>query len=394
MPEPVRIVHVITRLIVGGAQENTMLTAAMLDPARFAVDVISGPQTGPEGSLIEEVRARGIPLTIVPGLVREINPFQDFIALLSLYKLMRRGKYAIVHTHSSKAGVVGRLAAWLAGVPIIVHTVHGWGFHDQMGRAARILYVGLEKLVEPITDRLIVVSPRNAEKGLQAGIASPTKYRTIRSGIDIERFSRPQVPPAQVRASLGILPSALLVITVTRLVAQKAPLDFIAAASRVAQMVPGAHFLVVGDGPLRPQVEGAIRDMGLAGCVTLAGLRRDVPDLLGAADLFTLSSLWEGLPRVVLQAMAAGKPVVVTAVDGSAEVIQDGINGLLVPPGAPDDLAMGMVSLLRDPARRAEMGYRGQQSVLDAGIAPFSVHRMVLDIEDLYQELLQAKGIS
>lgn len=384
MPKPIRVLHVITRLIVGGAQENTMLTSAMLDPARFAVDLVSGPQTGPEGSLIEQVRARGVPLTILPSLVRQVNPLQDLHALFSLWKFMRRGRYAIVHTHSSKAGILGRVAAWLAGVPIIIHTVHGWGFHDHMGTATRLLYVCLEKLVEPMTDRLVVVSPRNTEKGLKAGIASPDKYLTIRSGIDIDRFAHPRTPAAQVRASLGIPASALVVITVTRLVPQKAPLDFLAAASRVAERVPHARFLVVGDGPMRAQVERAIQDMGLAERVVLTGLRRDVPDLLGAADVFVLSSLWEGLPRVILQAMAAGKPVVVTAADGNAEVVQDGSNGLLVPPGMPAELAKGIVTLLSDPVRSAEMGRRGQHSVL-----PFDRRKMVSDIERLYLDLMQ-----
>lgn len=363
-----------------------MFTAAMLDPTRWAVDIISGPQTGTEGSLIEEVKARGIPLTIVPSLVRQIDVLKNLTSIFALWKCIRREKYTIVHTHSSMGGFVGRLAAWLAGVPIIVHTVHGWAFHDWMRPVTRWLYVTMEKLAVPITDRLIVVSPKNAEKGLASGIAEPDKYLTIRSGIDVERFAHPQVEAAAIRELFGISESAPLVITVTRLAPQKAPLDFVAAAAQVIGIVPDARFLIVGDGPMRAEVEAVIQRTGLNGRVVLAGLRRDVPDLLGAANVFVLSSLWEGLPRVILQAMAAGKPVVATEADGSGEVIEDGTNGFLVSPGEPDELARAITSLLLDPEKAAEMGQAGRNAV-----HPFGVQKMVSDIQMLYLELLQKK---
>ena len=260
-----RVLHIITRLIIGGAQENTMLTAALLDPASFAVDVVSGPQTGPEGSLIEEVRARGVPLTIEPLLVREISPLRDVRALLALYHHIRRGHYAVVHTHSSKAGILGRWAAWLARTPVIVHTVHGWGHHDRQHPLVRRLFIWLERASQRITDKLIVVSPRNIEKGLADGIANPDKYVTIRSGIELDRFGHPQVSPRETRAALGIPLGAPVVGSVTRLSPQKAPLDFVRAASIVAQSVPEAWLVMVGDGPLRAEVEALAAELGLTG---------------------------------------------------------------------------------------------------------------------------------
>ncbi len=386
---PIRVLHPITRLIVGGAQENTMLTAQLLNPARWQVDVLSGPQTGREGSLIETVRERGIPLIIEPSLVREVNPLQDLRALFRLARLMRQGRYTIVHTHSSKAGIVGRWAAKLAGVPIIVHTVHGWGHHDRQHPLIRAYYILLEKLTLPITDKLIVVSPLNTEKGLADGIGRPEHYTVIRSGIELERFGHPQVDRATTRAAWNIPLDAPVVGTVTRLSAQKAPLDFVRAAAQVAAAVPNVYFLVVGDGPLRAEVEQLARDLGISERLVLTGLRRDVPEQLAAMDIFALSSLWEGLPRVLPQAMASGLPVVATATDGSIEAVTDGENGFLVPPGQPAVLAESLIRLLRDPALARQMGEAGRHRV-----AEFDVRTMVAQIDQLYQELLAKKGLA
>jgi glycosyltransferase involved in cell wall biosynthesis len=377
------VLHIITRLIVGGAQENTMLTADLLDPERWDVDVVSGPQTGPEGSLIEEVRERGVPLTIEPNLVREVNPLKDLLALLALYRHIRRGRYAVVHTHSGKAGMLGRWAAWLARTPVIIHTVHGWSHHERQHPLARRFFILLEQITAPITDKLIVVSPLNTEKGLRDNIATPEKYITIRSGIDLEHFRQPERPPKAVRAELGIPQDAPVVGTVTRLSAQKAPLDFVTAAAGVAEQRPDVHFVVVGDGPLRAEVEAEIAAQGLSERVHLTGLRRDVPDLMHSFDLFALSSLWEGLPRVLPQAMAAGLPIVATAVDGNAEAVTDGVNGFLTSPGNPQAFAEALLDLLADPELAARMGQAGLHRVEE-----FSARKMVSDIEALYQALL------
>jgi glycosyltransferase involved in cell wall biosynthesis len=368
-----------------------MLTADLLDEDRYDVDVVSGPQTGPEGSLIEEVRARGVPLTIEPNLVREVNPTKDLRGLLALYRHIRRGRYAVVHTHSGKAGMLGRWAAWLAGLagprPVIIHTVHGWSHHERQHPLARRLFILLEQLTAPITDKLIVVSPLNTEKGLRDGIARPEKYLVIRSGIDLERFRHPERPRETVRDELGIPRDAPVVGTVTRLSEQKAPLDFVAAAARVSQRRPNTHFIVVGDGPLRDQVKAAISAQGLDQRVHLTGLRRDVPDLMHSFNVFALSSLWEGLPRVLPQAMAAALPIVATAADGNAEAVEHGVNGLLTPPGDPDPFAHALLKLLDDSELAQRMGQAGLEMV-DA----FGARKMVRDIEALYEELLAGKS--
>jgi glycosyltransferase involved in cell wall biosynthesis len=380
----IRVLQVITRLIIGGAQETVMLIADMLDKDHYQVEVVSGPQTGPEGSLIEEIRRRGIPLTILPDLVREIDFVKDCRAFWKLYKMMKTGDFDIVHTNSSKAGILGRWAAWLAKVPVVVHTVHGWGHHEYQRAFVRKLFVWLEKISAAITDKLIVVSPHNIEKGLADRIASRDKYITIRSGIELDEFMHPSMERPAMRALLDISPEALVVGTVTRLSPQKAPADFVMAAIATAEAMPSAHFVIVGDGPLRGQLEAMIAQAGLQHRFHLTGLRRDIPELLAAFDAFVLTSLWEGLPRVLPQAMAAGLPIVATAVDGTAEVVINGDNGILVPPGDRQKLSEAITSLLCDRRTAANMGKNGRSRV-----AEFSAQKMAEDIDRLYQTLLQ-----
>lgn len=383
MSTRIRVLHPITRLIIGGAQENTMLTAQLLDNAEWDVTIISGPQTGVEGSLIETVQEQGIPLTLEPTLVRELNPVKDLLAVFRLMRFMKQGGYTIVHTHSSKAGIVGRWAAKLAGVPVIVHTVHGWAHHDRQHPLLRAYYILMEKLTLPITDKLIVVSALNIEKGLQDGIGNASDYVVIRSGIELDRFGHPQVAREVTRQALGIPLDAPVVGTVTRLSPQKAPLDFVRAAGMVAKARPETYFVMVGDGPLRADVEALAAEVGIRDHLVLTGLRRDVPELMATFDLFALSSLWEGLPRVLPQAMATGLPLVATATDGSAEAVIDGVNGLLVPPGEPEQLAQALIRLLNDPALARQMGAAGL-----AQVDEFSDKRMVAQIEALYRQLL------
>ncbi len=384
----IRVLQIITRLIVGGAQETVMLVADMLDKSRFEVDVLSGPQTGSEGSLQEAVRERGISLTIMPELVREISPVKDLAALYKMYRFIKHGNYDIIHTNSSKAGVLGRIAGRLVGTPIVVHTVHGWSFHNEMSALERNAYVLLERFAANLCDHLVVVSPKDIDKGLAVGIAEPDKYSTIRSGIELDRFMNPGVEKSVIRESLGISNEVPVVGTVTRLSPQKAPQDFIVAASLVAKAVPTTRFIVVGDGPLRGEIEELIEKLDLANNIVLTGLRRDVPQLLKAFDVFVLSSLWEGLPRVLPQAMAAGLPIVATMADGNAEAIEDGINGFLVPAGDRAALADKTLQLLRDMDGAEQMGIAGQRKV-----PAFGAKKMVEDMEKLYFSLALEKGL-
>lgn len=396
MPEPIRVLHPITRLIVGGAQENTLLTADHLvrDPAyagRYVVDVACGPETGPEGSLLEEAHARGVSLTILPALKRALDPVADVRAYRSLVRMMRRPDggpaYDIVHTHSSKAGVLGRLAARAARVPVVVHTVHGWSFHDRMPRWRRAAYVALERHAARAGHRLIVVTSLDIDKGLSAGVGTRGDYVVVRSGIELERFGAPSRARADVRRELGFPDDTVVAGSITRLSPQKAPLDLVAAFAAVARARPGVRFVIVGDGPDRRAVESALAASGLADLTVLTGVRRDVPELLSAMDVFVLSSHWEGLPRVIPQAMTAGLPVVATGADGTREIIRDGETGYLVSPGRPAELARRIIALVDDPDTRRALGDAGR-----AAATPFGVRQMVADLDTIYQELSARRG--
>ena len=382
--QPIKVLHPITRLIVGGAQENTMYTAACLDRQRFHVEVLTGPQTGSEGSLIEEVRQRGIPLTILPELHREINPWLDLQALAAMSRFMRRGQFPIVHTHSSKAGILGRLAARMAKIPIIIHTVHGWSFHDYMSSTKNGLYRLLEAWVARFTDALIVVTERDISKGLQAGIGVREKYHLIRSAIPLDEFMPADQERSLARLELRLPAEAIVVGNVGRFSAQKNPIDWVRAAGKIGRDCPQAHFLLVGDGPLRTQVEEELHRQGIADRAILTGLRRDVSRMLSAMDIFMLSSLWEGLPRVIPQAMAMRLPVVANRADGTCEVIEEGITGYLCPPGEVEQLADYCLQLIFDPLKRQEMGVKGRRFILQE----FDLRRMISQIEELYEYLL------
>lgn len=383
------VLHVITRMIVGGAQENTMLSCALIDPDRFTCTLLTGGETGSEGELHTTSRGRGIALRVEPSLVRRVSPRHDLVATVRLWRAMRAGRYDVVHTHSSKAGILGRVAARLAGVPVIVHTVHGWSFNNHQPRLVRALYVGLEKLCARFTDALIVVGTPNRDEGLALGVGRRAQYHLIRSGIEIEAYRDVRVTREEARRRLGLPEDAFVIGSVGRLTEQKAPLDLLAAFLPVAAAHSRARLVFVGDGPQRDELEAAVARAGLASRVHLLGLRLDVPEVLRAFDVFALASHWEGLPRVFPQAMAAGLPIVATLVDGAPDAIGQGENGWLVAVGDMPAMAGRLQALAADPATARRMGAAGR-----ARVDEFSARRMVDALEGLYERLLRKAGRS
>jgi len=406
---PVPVVHIITKLELGGAQQNTLFTLSHLDRERFAPFLIAGCG----GLLDEEASGSEALRTIwVPSLVREIRPWRDLKSLLALRRHLARiraeaGPVMIVHTHSSKAGILGRWAARLAGATAIIHTYHGFGFHDGQPWWVRHFFIWMERLTGRVTDGVIVVSSSNQRlverlglfgaHGVSGGDGRSASV-LIRSGIDFASFRSAGTDAAHdevagrrvaTRAALGVPPEVPVVVTVACLKPQKAPDDLLTVAGRVLREVPEVRFLVAGDGELRPQLEARIRDEGLEGRVTLLGWRRDVPQLLRAADCFLLTSRWEGLPRAVLEALLAGLPVVATAADGVTDVVRDGVNGYVVPIGDSVRLAERLLELVRAPALRRRMG-----AAAAALPDEFDIHAMVRRQETLYAELLRAKGVT
>jgi glycosyltransferase involved in cell wall biosynthesis len=381
---PIPILHLITRLIVGGAQENTMYTAALLDKSQFKVQILSGRQTGSEGSIIEEIEELGISLVIFPDMLRQINPVKDLRCLWNLTQFIKKGNYQIVHTHSSKAGIIGRMAAWLAKTPIIIHTVHGWSFHDYMSPLNRQIYIQLERWMANFTDAFIAVTNQDIKKGLEAKIGRSEQYHLIRSSIPLDDFEPTTFDKQIIRDQLGIPNDKIVIGNVGRFSAQKNPLDWVRIAGQISNTCPNVFFLLVGDGPLRGEVEAEIFNQGIQAKTILTGLRRDVARMLSAMDIFLLTSLWEGLPRVIPQAMAMQIPIVANRADGTTEAVRDGISGFLCEPGDLEKASQYCVELVNNPIKRMEMGCMGRS----IAFRDFDLRTMISEIEHLYMRLM------
>lgn len=362
-----------------------MILASSLNTGRFAVDMISGPQTGPEGSLVEEARALGIDLKLLKPLVRQVSPVQDLLACMVLYLRLRSRRPDVVHTHSSKAGILGRLAAKLAGVPIVIHTVHGWGFNPHMSRLLSGFYVLMEKLAARVTDAFIAESRRDIRTGVAKGIGVQAKYHLIRSGVRTDAFEPDAVDRSRTRMELGIPPDAPVMGNVGRLSEQKNPSDWVRVASRVVTQIPDCRFLLVGDGPLRRRTEELLKQEGLSDNTVLAGLRRDPARMLAVMDVFLITSLWEGLPNAVLQAMAMKVPVISTDTGSVAEVIEEGETGCIRDHGDIDGLSEAAVHLLESRDNCFRMGRKAREYVLEH----FAQGRMITETRALYDWLLE-----
>lgn len=383
------MLHVITRLIVGGAQENTLLSVEGLDRMpEFEVTLVTGVDYGPEGDLLERAR-RTTRLIVIPEMARAISPLADVIALWKLYRLMRRNRYDIVHTHSSKAGVLGRVAAWLAGTPIIVHTLHGLVFHDYQPWIVNRALLAIKKLCAPITDHYISVSRLIAEKAVRSGIAPAEKFTTIYSGMELDWFLNAKVDAAAVRREFGIPVDAPVVGKVARLFPLKGHDPLFDAIPAVVAREPRVRFLLVGDGILQAHLRERARRGGFADNVVFAGLvaRERIPEMIAAMDVLVHTSLREGLARVLPQALAMGKPCVSFALDGAPEVVIPGETGYLVEPDDAPGLAAAILTLLGDPELRRRLGENGRRRVDPA----FRAETMAAQIADVYRELLRRK---
>ena len=368
----IRVLHVITHLGRGGATENTLLTVAGLDRSRYQVDLAAGP-----GDLDEDARAAADRLFLLPGLARALGRPADLRAAATLWRLA--AGYDIVHTHTAKAGVLGRFAARARKVPAVVHTIHAFPVHPGMSWPARQALLAVERLAARCADRVIAVCDANASEALALGIAAPEQLAVVVSGVPATAVVAGD--RARGRAALGLPEDAPVAGTVTRFMAQKAPLDFMVAARRIVAADPAAHVLVVGDGPLRAEVERAAAGERR---IHLLGFRDDVPDLLAATDVVAFSSLWEGLGRALTEAVLAAKPVVATAVNGVPDLVVDGTNGYLVPPARPDLLAERVLAVLGLPDRGASLGAAGAARTRGR----FDVTEMVAGIDALYREAL------
>ncbi len=380
----VRVLHAITMLEPGGAQRNTLDTVAMLDRGGFDVALACADA----GELLPEARALAdVELVELAHLRREVRPIADLRALAELRRAIRRLRPDIVHTHSSKAGILGRFAAASERVPIVVHSIHGFGFGAHQPAPVRAAFLAAERAAARRTTAVIAVSQGNLDEGVRLGLFPAGRARVIRSGIDLAAFRSPRGGEA-VRREFGIPAGAPLVLQIACFKPQKAPERFVELAAALASRFPDAHFLLVGDGALRGALERGRRDAALERRLHMPGWRSDVPALLDAATVVTLTSRFEGLPRVLVEALAASVPVVAMAVDGVPEVVRDGGNGFLVAPGDTAAAVARVGAVLADPVLRARLAARAPD-----GLEEFERVTMVRQQEALYLELVDAAGI-
>jgi glycosyltransferase involved in cell wall biosynthesis len=320
----------------------------------------------------------------MPSLIREVRPLQDLRSLIALWKLFRKERPDVVHTHSSKAGILGRWAAWLAGVPNIFHTAHGFGFNDFQRPLVRNIYIWLERITGRISTKLVVVSYANADKGEKSGVLKPGEWILCRDAISVAEFingkpAGPQPLPegGSDRVTIGM---------VACFKPQKSPVDFVDVAAAVLKQTPRAHFVMAGDGELRPQIEARIRHHGIESHMTLLGWKNEneMPGLYRNLDIVVLTSLWEGLPCVFSEAMACELPIVATNVDGAREAIVHEDNGFLHEPHDIAGMAQSVVKLVENSEMRKAMGARGKSRVME-----FDISTSVSNLETAYRECLK-----
>ncbi|MCX5698315.1 MAG: glycosyltransferase family 4 protein [Candidatus Omnitrophica bacterium] len=378
----INLLYVITKLELGGAQKQLLSLINNLDKKKYNIFLF----TAKNGLLIKEALSiAGLTLEKSKFLERLINPLKDVLALVEIYCFIKKNRIQIVHTHSSKAGILGRLAAKLAKTPIIIHTVHGWSFNDYQPVSINYLYVFLEKICAAFTSKIIVVSRFDKDKGLKNLIGRKNQYVLIRYGLDARGFKDTR-KRNEARKSLGLGDADLVVGMAACFKPQKAPLDFIELASLIKRDFPDTKFVLVGDGQLRKRIDARIKQLNLDGQVILTGWRNDIGLILTGLDVFVLTSLWEGLPIVVLEAMAAGAALVATDTGGIAEVVINGKGGYLVKPHDIRSMRNRLGELLNSVQKRDEFVRRSREAI---GREEFLLSSMFKNTAELYSNLLE-----
>ncbi len=405
-----RIAHLITRMILGGAQENTLLTCEdLIHDYGDDVLLVTGPPLGPEGSLLERAHVNGVPVEVIPALRREIHPLRDTQSYFALKRAIAKFKPDVVHTHSGKAGLLGRMAAHSLRVPAIVHTVHGAPFHEYQSTVASAVFQACERYAAKRCDALVSVADAMTELMVKANIAPREKFTTVYSGMEVETFLAANEHRTETRQKLGYSDEHIVVGKIARLFHLKGHADVIAAAKRVVNRQPNVRFLFVGDGILRDDLHKQIHRAGLDNYFQFTGLvpPSEIPALLGAMDIVVHTSLREGLARVLPQALIAGKPVISYDVDGAREVVIPGETGVLLnhrelfrDTSDPDTsilvdfqsvmvegLAAAIEQLAADPLLRERLGATGRARFTEQ----FRHERMTAELRSLYERILAEK---
>lgn len=401
-----KILHIITRQDKGGSAENTLLTVLGLNKEKYDVTLIKGSTL--ESDMSDEERSAnerdlkraldsGVKIITINELVRRISPLNDLKAFFKLFSIIKKGKYNIVHTHTSKAGILGRWAAWLCQTPVIIHTPHGHIFYGYYDKFLTWIFKVIEQITATITDRIITLTDREKQEHIDFRIATPQKFITIHSGVETERFLKvTSEDTKRIRKELNIQDDCLVVGTVGRLVEVKGHKYFIQAAHKIindiqsrfkdimGQAYKGIKFIIVGDGPLMADLKKDANSLGISDSVIFTGWRNDAPVVMSAFDIFVLPSLNEGMGKVLVEAMLLKKPTIASNVGGIPDLIRNGENGILTSTASPDDLAKAIFELINSEKRRTKMGNSGRL------IAEFYSDRaMVEKIESLYNLLIK-----
>jgi glycosyltransferase involved in cell wall biosynthesis len=389
---PIRVLRVIARLNVGGPALHVTYLARGLAGRGYETTLVAGDVARGEASMSFVADQAGVEVVTLPGLSRELSPIRDALAAFRLARLIRKLRPDVVHTHTAKAGAVGRAAALLAGTrrPVVVHTFHGHVLRGYFGTGGTLVFRAIETLLARATDRLIAVSPEVRDELVALHVAPREKFSVVRLGIELEPRVRFDGDPTEVRRRHGIPEGKFVVGWFGRMTAVKRTDDLLTMLAGVRERGVDALLLLVGDGDDRERLEQRAHDLGLARACLFLGYQEDVAAWYAICDAVVLTSASEGTPVTIIEALAAARPVVATAVGGVPDVVDEGETGFLVPPGDTRTVADRLEVLARDPARRAAMGATGRQRVLER----YAVERLVADVDALYRELLDGNASS
>jgi glycosyltransferase involved in cell wall biosynthesis len=392
--EPIRILRVIARLNMGGPALHVSYLSAGLRDRGYETTLVAGSVSTGEQSMAYVAEERGVPVHLMPHLHREISPIQDILATFRLAKMIREQRPHILHTHTAKAGAIGRLAAVVAGKarpPIVVHTFHGHVLRGYFGGFRTAVFRGLERLLAPVADTLIAVSPEVRDDLVALNVAPPEKFEVIRLGIELdERVVHALEERKRTRRVMGVPDDRFLVGWIGRMTGVKRGADVLRAFRLLRDQGVDATLCMVGDGPEREQLEALASNLGLMHDCLFAGYQEDVGPFFAAFDAFLLPSANEGTPVTAIESIASGCPVVATRVGGVPDVVEEGVDGFMVEPGDLEAIADRLGRLAADPELRARMGAAGRQRVLPR----YAVERLVDDVDSLYRSLLARKGVT
>lgn len=385
-----KVLHIITLFSVGGATENTVLTCAGLIKKGYHVDIVTGLNISSEGSMFGTAEDLGVNVLTFPNLRREISIHRDLLVLFQLASFIKKNHYDIVHTHSTKAGVIGRIAAWLVRTPIIIHHNHGNPFHRFQNWFVQFSYKKIEKFASLFCDKIAAVTHTIVDEMISNKIAPKGKLMVIRSGFDVSKFSNYDSSNDEaVRKKYGISTNDIIIGKIARLSKIKGHIYLLEAFAKVSEKVPNAKLLFIGNGENKPNLEKFIKSRNLKDKVIFSGLipPDEIPSIISVIDIVVHTSLLEGLPRVFTQSMLMSKPVISFDLDGAHEVIDDGKNGYLIEPRNIDMLTNRICDLAGDLTKAKEFGNYAKENIKD----DFSIEAMVENNHKLYQELIEEK---